>query len=240
MTNTINELIKRQSIRVYSDKKISKKNKDLIIKASINGPSAGNMQLYSILDITDKKIINKLSVLCDNQAFIKDAKMVLIFLADYQKWYDAFNSLNIKIKKPAVSDLLLACEDAIIAAENSVCAAYSLGIGSCYIGDIMENYEKIKKLLKLPRYVYPACMVVYGYPDKKHIGNKPKRFDNKYVVFKNAYKRLNKKDLEAMFKDKTKAKGYKEWMKWFASWKVNSAFSREMKRSANLYIKNFK
>ena len=43
-----------------------------------------------------------------------------------------------------------------------------------------------------------------------------------------------------MFDDRTKAKGYKEWLKYFAEWKFNSDFSKEMSRSANLYIKRFK
>lgn len=240
MTKTIDELIKRQSIRVYSSKTISKKNRDLIIKASVNAPTAGNMQLYSIIDVKDQKIKNKLALLCDNQSFIKDAKMVLIYLADYTKWFNAFKGLNIKVRKLSYGDLFLACEDALIASENAVIAANSLGIGSCYIGDIMENYEDVKKLLKLPKYVYPCCMVVFGYPDNKHIGKKPERFDNKYIVFDNKYKKLSKKDLENMFRKRTSSKGYKEWMKWFAGWKFNSDFSKEMSRSAKKYLNEYK
>lgn len=241
MTKTIDELIKRQSIRIYTSKRISIKDKNIIFKASVNAPSAGNMQLYSIIDVTDQKIKDKLAKLCDNQNFISKAKMVLVFCADYQKWYDAFTDLKLSVRKPNSGDLLLSIEDAMIAAQNSVTAAYSLGIGSCYIGDIMENYEKIVKLLNLPQYVYPACMVVYGYPDKDHIQKvKPKRFNNKYVVFNNKYKRLSKKELKDMFNDRTLSKGYKEWMSAFVSRKFDSDFSKEMSRSANLYINRFK
>lgn len=60
--------------------------------------------------------------------------------------------------------MLLAVEDAVIAAQNSVTAAESLGIGSCYIGDVMEHAEEMKGLLSLPAYVYPACMLVFGHP----------------------------------------------------------------------------
>ena len=40
---------------------------------------------------------------------------------------------------PGVGDLLLATTDATIAAQNAVVATESLGIGSCYIGDILEQ-----------------------------------------------------------------------------------------------------
>ena len=45
-------------------------------------------------------------------------------------------------RRPGEGDLLLATADAAIAAQNAVTAAWSLGIGSCYIGDVMENCEK--------------------------------------------------------------------------------------------------
>ena len=48
---------------------------------------------------------------------------------------------------------MLAITDTAIAAQNAVVAAESLGIGSCYIGDIMENCEEQRRLLQLPEYV---------------------------------------------------------------------------------------
>ena len=46
-------------------------------------------------------------------------------------------------REPDVGDLLLAVSDANIAAQNAVTAAEAMGIGSCYIGDIMENAETV-------------------------------------------------------------------------------------------------
>ena len=68
----------------------------------------------------------------------------------------------------------------------TVVAAESLGIGSCYIGDIIENYETVSELLELPDYVLPAAMVVYGYPtESQKSRKKPIRFEKKYIVFEN-------------------------------------------------------
>ena len=55
--------------------------------------------------------------------------------------------------KPEEGDLFLASSDALIAAQNAVIAAESFGIGSCYIGDITEQYEVHKEMLNLPQYV---------------------------------------------------------------------------------------
>ena len=56
----------------------------------MRAPTAGNMMLYSILDITDQAVKDKLAVTCDDQPFIASAKMVLIFCADYHRWYRKF------------------------------------------------------------------------------------------------------------------------------------------------------
>ena len=55
--------------------------------------------------------------------------------------------------------MLLAMEDSIIAAQNAVVAAESLGIGSCYIGDILENYEIHQELFHLPQYAIPTTLL---------------------------------------------------------------------------------
>ena len=67
--------------------------------------------------------------------------------------------------------LFLACCDALIAAQTAVIAAESLGIGTCYIGDIMENYEEHEELFGLPKYVFPIRLICFGYPNNIGVEN---------------------------------------------------------------------
>ena len=53
---TIQELFERKSVRVFEEKEISREDKELILEAAAMAPSAGNQQLYTILDITDQKL----------------------------------------------------------------------------------------------------------------------------------------------------------------------------------------
>lgn len=76
MNNTIRELFERKSVRVFEEKEISEEDKRMILEAATMAPSAGNQQLYTILDITDQNLKDKLVVTCDNQPFIATAKMV--------------------------------------------------------------------------------------------------------------------------------------------------------------------
>ena len=88
MNQIIQSLFDRKSCRIFKDKQISQEERKLILEACMQAPSAGNQQMYTIIDVQDKKLQETLSKTCDNQSFINQAKMVLIFCADFQKWYD--------------------------------------------------------------------------------------------------------------------------------------------------------
>ena len=160
MNEIMESLYQRKSMRAYEDREIPEEMKKLILKAASQAPTAGCQQLYTILDITDQKLKEALSESCDHQPFITKAPMVLVFCADCKKWYDAYLEAGCEPRKPGVGDLMLAVTDTVIAAQNAVVAAESLGLGSCYIGDIMENCEEQRRLLCLPDYVFPAAMLV--------------------------------------------------------------------------------
>lgn len=240
MNEVLKQLYARKSVRVFTDKEISAEDKTAILRAAAEAPTAGNQQLYTIIDITDQSLKEKLAVSCDNQPFIASAKMVLIFCADCKKWYDAFIDAGCEPRTPGVGDLLLAVSDTNIAAQNAVTAAESLGIGSCYIGDIMENCEIHREMLGLPKYVFPAAMLVFGYPTEQQMTRaKPERADMKHIVHENGYRKMDSAELEELFAKNARAKEYTDWMKAFCTRKYNSDFAREMTRSVAVYLKDF-
>lgn len=241
MNEVLKQLDARKSTRAFEEKEISRKDRDAILRAAVMAPTAGNQQMYTIINVTDPALKERLSETCDHQPFIAKAKLVLVFCADFQKWYDAFLEAGCAPRKPGVGDLMLAVTDTAIAAQNAVVAAESLGIGSCYIGDIMENCEIHREALGLPEYVFPAAMLVFGYPtDQQKERKKPERLAMKHVVHENAYRHMDGAELREMFGPRTIAKGsYEEWMKAFCERKYNSDFSREMTRSVGEYLKKF-
>ena len=164
MNEIIQSLFTRKSIRQYKLRPIASDEKELILQAALQAPTAGNQNLYTILDITDKTLKEELSRYFDNQPFIAQAPLALVFLADCRRWLDSYRVAGLEARPPGEGDFLLAVADALIAAQNTVVAAESLGIGSCYIGDILEQEEKVREALALDEYVFPAAFVVYGYP----------------------------------------------------------------------------
>lgn len=212
MNQVMDVLMKRKSMRAYEEREVPAQVRAEILKATLRAPTAGNLMLYSIVDVTDQAIKDKLAITCDNQPFIARAPLVLIFLADYQRWYDSFCTLGVEefctersqaMLRPEEGDLFLACCDALIAAHQAVIAAESFGLGSCYIGDIMEQYETHRELLNLPQYVFPICMVVFGYPTQQQKDRDyTPRFDEKFIVFENQYRRLDRSEFDEMLAER--------------------------------------
>jgi nitroreductase len=245
MNQTIKELNERKSIRVFRDEPVPEEIQAEILNAAFQAPTAGCQMLYSILRITDKGLKETLAEKCDHQPFIAKAPFVLIFLADVRRWLDLYKTAHCSPRKPGPGDALLAMADAVIAAENAVTAAHSLGLGSCYIGDILENCEDIRGLLKLPPEVFPAAMLVIGYPDEKQLQRKkPSRFERRYIVFDNTYKTLSVQEQKDMYLERETKEGrteadYEKSVSAFCRRKYESDFAKEMNRSAAEYMKFF-
>ena len=256
MNQVIDVLMKRRSVRAYEEREISAEVRSEILQATLRAPTAGNMMLYSIVEVTDQKSKDRLAISCDNQPFIARAPMVWLFLADYQRWFDYFLACGVEklcqekeasMRRPEEGDLFLACCDALIAAQNAVIAAESFGVGSCYIGDIMEQYEIHRELFDLPQYTFPICLLVFGYPTQEQL-KRPytKRFDEKFILFENRYHRLGEQELHRMFagREKQMSKGQSQpgmtnYGQAMYLRKFDSDFSREMSRSVRLILKEW-
>ena len=248
--DTLNLIKNRRTIRAYDPKPLSQDEIDAIIQGAMRAPTAGNLMMYSMIQVSDQKIKDKLVKTCDNQLHIAKAPLVLLFLADMQRWWDYFEVSKVKEKcdeigkefqTPQESDLLLACCDALIAAQNSVITAEALGIGSCYIGDIMENYEIHREMFNLPKWAFPITLICFGYPkgDKNKIPLTT-RFPQRFIQFTDKYSRLNENDFNEMLKnDKRKivVKEAENMGQQLYIGKIGAEYSIEMRRSVKAALK---
>ncbi len=138
-------------------------------KAAFQAPTAGNQQLYTILDITDPALKATLADLCDHQPFIAGAPLVLVFLADCRRWLQRLSRSGHRGCTQARGRRPDAGRGRYLhrSPECRGGGAKSLGIGSCYIGDVLENAEQMREALHLPQHVVPACMLVFGRPTEQ-------------------------------------------------------------------------
>ena len=241
MNETIAQLHERRSTRAYTSEPVSDADERAILEAACQAPTAGNQQLYSIIVVRDQAEKEELAVTCDNQPFIATAPLVLVFCVDVRRWHRAFVAAGAEPREPGVGDFLLALEDTAIAAQNAVVAAHSLGLGSCYIGDILERREEQARILGCPRHVVPAVMLVIGHPTEGQLRRvKPARLPLEDVVFENRYEtRAADRLLEDLRPKAPASRDLADWARAFCERKWNSGFSREMTRSAAAILADF-
>ncbi len=250
VNETLRLLMSRRSVREYDrSRPLEEGTRKAVIDAAMRAPTAGNMMLYSVIEVEDREKRERLVETCDDQPFIARAPMVLLFLADYQRTFDYFMASGVEEvcgrlgrepRKPGEGELLMACCDALIAAQTAVIAAESLGVGSCYVGDIMERYEEQREMFDLPAYVFPAALVCFGYPTEEEMSREQTpRFDREFVVFRDGYRRLSGDDLARMFEerervlfgDREEVQGLRNFGQLLYFAKFDPEFARELTRS---------
>lgn len=254
MNSTLQILQNRRSIRRFAETPLSEEEKSAILSSAMRAPTAGNMMLYSIIEVENQALKDQLAVSCDNQPFIAEAPYVLLFVADYQRWMDLFafsRAENLCAEKgleprlPQEGDLLLACCDALIAAQTAVIAAESMGIGSCYIGDILENCQTHRAMFNLPRYTLPISLICFGRPKSSSESVRlTSRFEREFIVHKDSYIRTAQSDLprwirpaserqlpDLPLEEAAKTVAQKMYLRKFVS-----EFSAEMSRSVKEWI----
>ena len=250
MNPTLELIEARTSTRTYTSEPISEADRAAILNAAFRAPTAGNMMLYSIIEVTDQALKDELAVTCDDQPFIATAPLVLVFLADYQKWIDLFDrSLELSAPgsgpcaAPGAGDLMLAASDALIAAQNAVVAAESLGIGSCYIGDILEQGEAHAQLFGLPPHVMPVAMLCFGHPSATR-AQVPRYTAN--MVHENRYRNLTAEELSRTAEELQQmhaphgiAPGAVDYPHVVHQRKYTSDFMAEMNRSVAWWLKRW-
>lgn len=154
-------ILTRRSIRRYENKDIPEEVLQQILETGRQAPSAANRQPIHFVIVTDRDILKNL---CDNliNRFVKYAPVAIVGCADIKslltgKW---------------------AVVDATIAMENMVIAAWTLGIGSCWIGAC--NEEKVKELLKIPDKWKFVALSTFGYPAEQPKQRKKKPFEKMF------------------------------------------------------------
>lgn len=198
---------KRSSTRRFADgAPVSDAQREAVLHAASRAPSAGAMMMYSIIDIREQATLDRLAVLCDNQPMIARAPWALVFVVDYCKWIDLFEHVGCfdpafaertgvqPRRTPGLGEFAIAAQDAVIAAQNAVIAAEAVGLGSCYIGDIVENAEEVRDLLGLPAHTVPLSMLILGVPAKERSAT-PHPTVN--LVMSERYRRADEATLDA-------------------------------------------
>jgi len=69
--------------------------------------------------------------------------------------------------------------------ENMILQAWSLNIGSCWLGEILKNKDRVSKLLKVPESYELMSVLALGYTAESPTST---RYDIKEIAYLNYYR----------------------------------------------------
>ena len=144
-------IISRRSIRNFNDKHINDEIVIQLLTAAIMAPSGKNKQPWNFYVISkDKELIKIISELSQYKSWLSKASCLIVVFLDKNISYHYVK--DIQAIGASIQNILL--------------AAYELGIGSCWIGNILENEEKVKNSLEICNdNLELMAIVALGYTD---------------------------------------------------------------------------
>lgn len=163
----LDTLMKRRTIRKYSDKEVSEELLNNLLNASARTQTMGNLQLYSVVVTRDPQMKEKLSPAHFNQPMVKGAPVVLTICADFNR-----TSVWCRNRKaePGYSNFLSfvnAASDALLYTQTFCNLAEEAGLGVCYLGTTVYMPGMIIDTLQLPKLVMPVATITVGWPDEE-------------------------------------------------------------------------
>jgi nitroreductase len=133
----------RRSIRAFQDKQIPEKEIEMILEAGRWAPSASNRQPWNFLLIKNRDVLKKLARVTGYGWFIGEASFAVAIVG-----------------KPRTSKNYYIIDTSLVSM-NMMLMAWSLGIGTCWIGSM--NKDKAKQILGLGKNDYLLTVLPFGY-----------------------------------------------------------------------------
>ena len=173
MNDIFNILQNRRSIRKFKSEQIKDDELNAILEAGKYAPSGANQQSALFIVVQNKEMREKITKL-----------NATVLGKDIDTYYGAPTVILVLADKTKVTPV----EDASLALGNMFNAAYSLGLGSCWVHRTQQMFEGeegkalLKKLGVEGDYIGGGSCIL-GYPDCEHPKAAPRK-DNFVVMVK--------------------------------------------------------
>ena len=137
----LNFLATRVSVREYEEGCITEDDASYLLTAASKAPSAGNLEAWDVVIVTDPGQLEMLADAAGNQHQIKDAGCVFCVCANYVRAMSRYGERGI----------MFAVEDATIAATYMMLAAHARRLHTCWVGAFPRTHPTSSTALCRPR-----------------------------------------------------------------------------------------
>jgi nitroreductase len=167
MNETMTTLLNRRSIRTFKPEQITDEELNAVLEAGKYAPSGANQQAALFIVVQERTTRETLSRM--NQA---------VKASDSDPYYGAPTIVLVLADRSKVTPV----EDAALALGNMFNAAYSLGLGSCWVHRERQMFESAEGKALLKEWGVEGDYVgvgscILGYPDGEHPQAAPRKDD---------------------------------------------------------------
>ncbi len=194
MNEVMSTIMERTSIRCFQQRQIEADCLEEIIQAGLWAPNAGSRQAAKVVVIQNEEINEKLGQI-NRQIFgparnhaQNGGETSQVSIADDSSIKSAFYGAPTVIAIFAPDNYPNAVQDCVVAAENMILAAWSMGIGSCYVARGERTFQSdLGKTLTekwgITEEYQCHVLLPMGYPDGK-VGKRNPRKDGRVIFEK--------------------------------------------------------
>ena len=181
-------IFSHRSVRAYLPTQLPAGVLETLVTAAQSAPSSSNLQVWSVVAVTDPERKARLAALAGDQKHIIEAPTFLVWLVDLAR----LRGLAEEHNRPSgaldyTETFLLGAVDTSLAAQNAVVALEALGLGAVYIGGIRNKPREVAQELSLPPGVFPLLGLAVGYPDPNRPAAIKPRLPQVSVLFHEQY-----------------------------------------------------
>ncbi|MEW6501744.1 MAG: nitroreductase family protein [Thermodesulfobacteriota bacterium] len=146
----LDAIYQRRSIRTFTSQPVGREQLHEIIKAGIWAPSGLNNQPWRFVTVTDPAMRAEIARETRYSHIVLAAPALIAVYLDEASMYDA-------VKDHQAAGACI---------ENMLLAAEALGLGAVWLGQILQNKEKVRQLLGLPAGLDLMAVIALGHPDR--------------------------------------------------------------------------
>ena len=185
---TLRLQLARRSVRRFGPRDVTDDELAALVAAAQSAPTSSNLQPWSVVAVRDPGRRARLAALAGHQAFIAEAPLFLVWIADLGR---ARRLAERAATEVAAADYLettvIGFVDTALAAQNAVLAAESLGLGSVFVGAVRNQPEEIAAELNLPPHTVAAFGLAVGEPDPAEQADVKPRLPQAAVLHRESY-----------------------------------------------------
>jgi len=148
-------IMTRRSIRTYDTEPVESGAVDILLRAAMAAPSAGNQQPWRFVVVTERTMLDRLAATSPYAGMLAWAPLAVVVCGETEGE-----------RHPGYW-----VEDCSAAMQNILLAAHASGLGAVWLGyhPDLERVERVRGLLGLPESVVPLGIAAIGHPAEQRL-----------------------------------------------------------------------